>query len=57
MGWRVIQRLLKQDGDMPTWCGIIQDFESGKAVEPPVDDDGDLVVFQAPVKARHKQGW
>ena len=53
----MIQRLLKQYGDMPTWSGIIQGLESGKAVERPVDDDGDLVVVQVPVKARHKQGW
>ena len=42
---------------MPTWSGIIQLGESGKAVERPVVDDGDLVVEQGPVKAQHKQGW
>ena len=41
---------------MPTWSGIIQGLESGKAVERPVVD-GDLVVEQGPVKARHKQAW
>ena len=53
----MILRLLKQYGDMPTWSGIIQVFESSKAVEHPVVDDGDFVVAQDPVKARHKQGW
>ena len=48
----MIQRLLKQDGDTPTWSGIIQLGESGKAVERPVDDDGDLVAAQVPGKAR-----
>ena len=42
---------------MPTWSGIIQGLESGKAVERRVVDDGDQVVEQVPVKARHKQAW
>ena len=43
-------------GDMPTWSGIIQSLETGKAGERPVVDGGDLVVVQVPVKARYKQG-
>ena len=53
--WRVIQRLLQQDWDMPTWSGIIQGLESGKAGERPIVDDGDLVAVQPPVKARYEQ--
>ncbi len=44
-------------GDMPTWSGIIQVLESSKASERPVDDDGDLVAPQVPVKGWYKQGW
>ena len=40
---------------MPTWSGIIQDLESGKASERPIVDDGDVVVVQPPVKARYEQ--
>ena len=40
---------------MPTWSGIIQGVESGKAGERPVVDDGDLVAVQEPVKARYEQ--
>ena len=39
---------------MPAWSGIIQFYESGKASERPVDDGSDLVVVQAPVKARYE---
>ena len=42
---------------MPTWSGIIQELESGKANERPVDDDGDVVAAQVPVKARYEQAW
>ena len=35
---------------MPTWSGIIQDGEIGKADERPAFEDGDLVVRQIPVK-------
>ena len=40
---------------MPTWSGIIQGLESGKAVERPIVDGGDQVVVQQPVKARYEQ--
>ena len=42
---------------MPTWFGIIQGLESGKAAERLVVDNGDLVVAQAPVKAKYEQVW
>ena len=42
---------------MPTWYGIIQNLESGKASEQPVVDDGDLVAVQVPVKGWYKKGW
>ena len=46
---------------MPTWSGIIQDLESGKASKPPNVDDGDLVLEQVPVKGRfgdiRMMGW
>ena len=44
-------------GDMPTWSGIIQGLESGKAGERPIVDDGDLVGVQVPVKARYERAW
>ena len=53
----MIQRILKQDWDMPTWSGIIQGLESGKAGERPIVDDDDLVVVQVPVKTRYEQAW
>ena len=40
---------------MPTWSGIIQFRESGKAGERPLDDFGDEVETQGPVKARYEQ--
>ena len=42
---------------MPTWSGIIQDGEIGKANELPAVEDGDLVVRQIPVKAQYEQAW
>ena len=42
---------------MPTCTGIIQDLESSKVNERPVDDDGDVVAAQVPVKERYKQAW
>ena len=42
---------------MPTWSGIIQVLESGKASERPVVDDGDEVDVQAPVKGRYELAW
>ena len=42
---------------MPTWSGIIQIIESGKAGERPADDGSDLVVVQVPVKARYELAW
>ena len=42
---------------MPTWSGIIQVLESGKAAERPVGDDGDLVVIQVPVKTQYELAW
>ena len=42
---------------MPTWSGIIQFLEGGKAGERPAVNDGDLVVLQVPVKARYEQAW
>ena len=35
---------------MPTWSGIIQSLESGKASEQPVVNDGDLVAGKIPVE-------
>ena len=42
---------------MPTWSGIIQEGESGKASERPVDGGGDRVAVQVSVKARNEQAW
>ena len=42
---------------MPTWSGIIQFLEGGKANERPVVDDDDLVAAQVPVKERYKLAW
>ena len=42
---------------MPTWSGIIQLMEKGKAGERPVVDGSDLVVVQVPVKARYELAW
>ena len=42
---------------MPTWSGIIQVGESGKAGERPVADGNDLVAGQVPVKARYELAW
>ena len=42
---------------MPTWSGIIQVEESGKASERPVVDDGDLVAVQVSVKGRYELAW
>ena len=53
----MVQRLLKQDWDMQTWPGNIQAHESSKATECPVDDDGDQVVDQVPVKGRYELAW
>ena len=39
---------------MPTWSGIIQVRESGKAGKRLVVDGGDLVARQKPVKARYE---
>ena len=42
---------------MPTWSGIIQEREIGKAGDRPAIDDGDLVLLQVPVKVRYEQAW
>ena len=42
---------------MPTWSGIIQLKETGKAGERPVVDGSDLVAGQGPVKARYELAW
>ena len=39
---------------MPTWSGIIQEREIGKAEERPAVEDDDLVVRQIPVKAQYE---
>ena len=41
---------------MPTWSGIIQLLESGKAGKRPVVDSGDLVAVQGSVKTRYEHG-
>ena len=45
------------NGDKPTWSGIIQSQESGKASEHAVDDDGDQVIAQVPMEWRYEQAW
>ena len=42
---------------MPTWSGIIQSLESGKASERPVVNDADQVAVQGSVKGRYEQAW
>ena len=41
---------------MPTWYGIIQEHESGKASENPAVEGCDLVGKDFPMKARYEHG-